>query len=541
MKKYRKYIFEFSNNIAKYLSNLSLRTSAFCTFFMLCTSLLICGCATFQQDIDTTKEADGQVTVYLKAPSLTSTDITFILTKINAITEDNISREMIDTTVTFNSHDISGKQIRLCEKMIPEGRFKKLRFTVKEAFLKRDKQKAHLAIPSENIDVDINFEIQKNQNTSLFITWNPDLSIKDGYLFNPFFTIEKQIPELSSMLIYVTNEYSDNVSVINRQSGAVVATVKVGKNPRGIAASQSKERPRIYVANSESNSVSVIDPTTHKVEIEIPVRFGKEPEGIAIAKISHDREIIFVTNYRSRNISLIDASTYQEIDKIEVGDGPIAITVDPPVESLTGTRYLNFDSINLIHKYREKYFNVYVANRNSKNVSVIKMDLNTGRPYEIIDINVQWNPISLTVDYQKAKVYVANYTYDNLTIIDILQLIKGNKTSAVYDLTDVGTFLVGIIADPEFDRLYLLREYPGEILVIRPFSETFSASSALSPIINTISVGKTPRSLILDPEGRTIYVVNRDSDTVSVINKTTMREERVIPVGKKPYGITMFP
>lgn len=527
--------------MAKCLSKLSLRTSAFCTFFMLCTSLLICGCATLQQDIDVTKEADGQVTVYLKTPSRTSTNITFIITKIKAITEDNISREMIDTTVTFNSHDISGKQIRLCEKMIPEGRFKKLSFTVKEAFLKRDKQKAHLALPSENIDVDINFEIQKNQNTSLFITWNPDLSIKDGYLFNPFFTIEKQIPELSSMLIYVTNEHSDNVSVINRQSGDVVATVKVGKNPRGIASSQSKERPRIYVANSGSNSVSVIDPTTHKVEIEIPVRFGREPEGIAVAKILHDREIVFVANYRSQNISLIDASTYQEIDKIEVGDGPIAIAVDPPVTSLSGSRYLNFNSINLMHKYREKYFNVYVANRNSKNVSVIKMDLNTGRPYEIIDINVQWNPISLAVDYQKAKVYVANNAYDNLTIIDILQLIKGNKTSTVYDLTGVGTSLVGIIADPEFDRLYLLREYPGEILVIRPYSETFGVGIALSPVINTIAVGISPRTFIMDPEGRNIYVVNRGSDNVSVINKTTMKEERIIPVGKKPYGVTMFP
>lgn len=60
-------------------------------------------------------------------------------------------------------------------------------------------------------------------------------------------------------------------------------------------------------------------------------------------------------------------------------------------------------------------------------------------------------------------------------------------------------------------------------------------------MLGTILVGSSPRSLILDPEGRKIYVVNRGSDSVSVIDKTTRREEQVIPVGKKPYGIAMFP
>ncbi len=300
----------------------------FTIYYLVFTALV--GCATVKQDIETSKENYGQLTVFLKGTFKTSNDLTFVITNINTITEDNISEEITNTPLSVNSLEISGKQIRLCEKMLRENKYTKFQLLIKEAFLKRDKQRAHLALPPEGIYIDINFEIQKNQNTSLFITWNPDLSITDGYLFSPFFTVEKQIPELSSMLIYVTNEYSDNVSVINRQSNAVVATIKVGKNPRGIVASQSKERPRIYVANSGSNSISVIDPTTHKVEIEIPIRFGREPEGIATAKISQDKEIIFVTNYRSQNVSIIDASTYQEVDNIEVGDGPIAIAVDPP-------------------------------------------------------------------------------------------------------------------------------------------------------------------------------------------------------------------
>jgi YVTN family beta-propeller protein len=79
-------------------------------------------------------------------------------------------------------------------------------------------------------------------------------------------------------------------------------------------------------------------------------------------------------------------------------------------------------------------------------------------------------------------------------------------------------------------------------MIIRPLLEEQGLQRiALTPIMGTIPVGSTPRSLILDPEARKLYVVNRGSNNVSVIDKTTRREEKVIPVGRKPYGITMFP
>ena len=296
------------------------------------------------------------------------------------------------------------------------------------------------------------------------------------------------------------------------------------------------------MANSGSNSISVIDPTTNRVEIEIPIRFGKEPEGIAVARVTPDKEFIFVTNYGSNNVSIIDASTYQEFDRVNVGDGPIAIAADPLVDTLSGSRFLGFSDIDLIRNYRRNFCNVYVANKNSRDVSVLTIEAKSGRPAEVITLNVQWSPIALTVDYPRGKVYVANYAYDNLSLIDIIQVIGGNKSGAVSEMSNVGASLTGVISDPDFDRLYLLQESSGEILMVRPFSEASGAlKTSLSPVIGTISVGSQPRSFLIDPEGRKIYVVNRGSDSVSVVDKTTKREEKVIPVGRKPYGIAMFP
>jgi YVTN family beta-propeller protein len=511
----------------------------FATCFLI---IFVIGCASVQEYIESPGTSQGQITVFLKGPDKTSLDITFDLVAVNIMAEDGTYREIMNTPMNINSISIAGSQILLSERTMPIGRYKKLQLIVKQALIKRKDKTANLALPSEGIYIDIDITVQRNQNTSLFLTWNPDASIVEGYLFKPVFTVKGQVPELSALLIYVTNEDSNNVSVINRQSGDTVATIMVGKKPRGIAASLGREHPRVYVANSGSNSISVIDPTTNKVEIEIPLRFGIEPEGITVARISPEKELIFVTNYGSNNVSVFDVSTYQEIDKINVGDGPIAVATDPSVESLSRAKFLSFDDINSLRNYREKFFNVYIVNKNSKNISVIRMDIERSVPDEVFNLSVEWSPIALAVDYQRGKVYVANYNFDNLSVIDVLQIIKGNKTGAVSAITNVGTSVIGVLPDPDLDRIYLLKDAPGQIVIIRPFSEAFgSLKTTVAPILGTIMVGNSPRSLILDPEARKIYVVNRGSDTVSEIDKTTRREERIIPVGRRPYGIAIFP
>jgi len=79
------------------------------------------------------------------------------------------------------------------------------------------------------------------------------------------------------------------------------------------------------------------------------------------------------------------------------------------------------------------------------------------------------------------------------------------------------------------------------VVIVRPFTDGLdSFRNVTPPVMGTIAVGSSPRSLALDPEARKLYVVNRGSDSISVIDKTTKKEEQDIPVGKRPYGITFF-
>src|SRR2546427_3701742 len=56
--------------------------------------------------------------------------------------------------------------------------------------------------------------------------------------------------------VFVTNEKSDDVTVIDATTRKVVTTIPVGKRPRGVAV--SPDGRRVYVTNSNSDSLSVI-------------------------------------------------------------------------------------------------------------------------------------------------------------------------------------------------------------------------------------------------------------------------------------------
>jgi YVTN family beta-propeller protein len=531
--------------IHKNFKRLILNTSLYSLsskLFALCLMLVFAGCASLEegQTTDNYGPNDGQITIYINGPKTASLDIAFDLSAVQIVSDGGMSKEVMSKPLTINSLALMNRQMLLGETALPEGRYEKLKLTVNRAFIKR-KEAADLSVPPEGIDIPISITVTRNQNTTLFLRWDSDASIAEGYQFKPVFVVRGQRPELSTLLVYVTNEDSNNVSVINRQTDEVVATVMVGKKPRGVATGLRRQHVRVYVANSKSNSVSVIDPTTNTVETEIPMRFGQEPEGIAVATVSPEREFIVVTNYGSNNVSVIDGLTYQEIQKINVGNGPVAVAVDPPVETLARAQFLSFEDAETLRNYRQSFLNAYVANRNSKEVTVLKMDVWSGRIVDVVNLIVDWNPIALDVDFQRGKVYVANYGFDNLSIISIPELIEGHRSGAVSAISGVGHSNTGVVADPSLDRIYLLKEIPGEVLIIRPMAEKQTPIKTFTPIVGTIPVGSAPRSLMLDPEARKLYVVNRGSQNVSVIDKTTTREEKVIPVGKKPYGIAMIP
>ena len=98
------------------------------------------------------------------------------------------------------------------------------------------------------------------------------------------------------------------------------AQIDVGDGPNYIYGAHSKLSDVIYVANSDSNTVSVIDTTTNIVTENILV--GRAPSHIYGDLL--DPGVIYVANLDSDTISVVDTYTYSVID-IPVGTGPFDI------------------------------------------------------------------------------------------------------------------------------------------------------------------------------------------------------------------------
>ncbi len=77
--------------------------------------------------------------------------------------------------------------------------------------------------------------------------------------------------------VWVANTQDDTVSRIDPRSAAVTQTIPVGAGPTGIAAAGGA----VWVANSLGGTVSRIDPEANRVEATVEV--GEAPQGVTVA------------------------------------------------------------------------------------------------------------------------------------------------------------------------------------------------------------------------------------------------------------------
>ncbi len=364
---------------------------------------------------------------------------------------------------------------------------------VSEASLKRDNEKHSLALPQAvdnqmihgELLVDIDFNVFYRESLCLFVDWGINRSIVYKYLFQPRLVAKPQGLEIKNILAYVTNGGSNCVTVIDKQEDSVVGTIAVGEAPRGIIA--SSDGTRIYVANSRSNTITVIDTSVNRVSTTID-NSGYTPEELAL---SWDDNTLFVTNPRSNNVSVIDVVSNMVVARINVGQKPIDIVADIERRKL------------------------YVSNYYSLSISVIDM---VTRMVENT-INLSSNPkyLALCDDC----LYIGNESVNDVYVLNI--------PSYSIDTVNIGSRLERLVCG------LTNRVYAGNI----GFDEISFLHTSLDIITKNIAVGRSPAGMDVDAIRRKLYVTNKSSGDVSVIDIKTERVIKTIQVGKKPHDIIL--
>jgi YVTN family beta-propeller protein len=323
--------------------------------------------------------------------------------------------------------------------------------------------------------------------------------------------------------VYVANEYSNTVSVLDTETDKVKSTIKVGVFPYGIDINPLNNR--VYVTNRGSNTVSVIDGSINSKLDDITV--GKSPVDIAV---NPSANWIYVTNLDDGTVSVIDGITNRVIDTISVGKTPYGIAVNP-----------------LFNK-------IYVADIIKNTVSVID-----GKTNKIsANISVGKRPTGLEIDLTNGsnKLYVANHDSDSVSVIDII------TNSVIDNISSVGDSPVGMAINPITNKLYISNIGSNTVSVIdtkainsRYVSEKTRTDEMPIPIATTTAEVKNDEGIILkeisvnptvkktysgenslvnmptdvgfplfashitiNPYENKIYITNTGSNTISIIN-----------------------
>jgi YVTN family beta-propeller protein len=182
--------------------------------------------------------------------------------------------------------------------------------------------------------------------------------------------------------VYVANSGSGTVSVIDGFNDTVVATIPVTNDPTGVAVDPSLG---LAYVTASPHKVAVINITSNKVVRNIGL--GDEPFGIAVNPSTH---YMYAPLFFSKSLAVLNGSA--EVASVALNgstDSPNGVSVNP----LTNT--------------------VYVTNRDSDTVSVIDGATNK----LVSDVVVGSYPEGVAVNPVTGLAYVANTMSGTLSVV----------------------------------------------------------------------------------------------------------------------------
>ena len=288
--------------------------------------------------------------------------------------------------------------------------------------------------------------------------------------------------------IFVTNEKSNNISVIDAETLNVEHTIDVGDRPRGIGL--SPDSSELYVAISEENKIVVLDPNSLKILRDFEA--GSDPETFGV----HPNGNIYISNEDDAKASVFDPKTGKQLAEIKVGLEPEGVAVSPDGKRVIVTS----ESTNMLHviKAPENVIesNILIGSRPRAAVFTKSGDI----AYATAEISGE----VVKVDMNKAKIL---------------------KTAS---LGDAKAKPKDVILAKDEKTIYVAGGRANKIIVMD--ADTLE-------IIKGIPVGKRVWGLAMSGDGQRVFTTNGVSGTVSVIDTGKNEVIKTIEVGKFPWGV----
>ena len=384
--------------------------------------------------------------------------------------------------------------------------------------------------------------------------------------------------------LFVANQDSDDVTIFDTATNALVKTVPVGTSPCALV--YDTEDGDIYVANFGSENLTIIDGSSDSVGTPPAVVVGYHPDALAYSPAFDE---LFVANLSSDpsanpgNVSVVNASTDSVARNVTVGDDPVALAWDASEQEL------------------------FVADRADDSVTVLSGNNSTVEA----TVPVGASPTAIAVDPAEDAVFVGNAGSANLTVLDDQNNLSMGSvavlapsglaydlgTGTIYDVsasatsveaingttdltgavTHVGSRPFGIAYDPSADSLYIGDSSSSELDTVSPAllniggslnltfeptglayddgtgavyvgssgppgpSEDAVVNTSHDEIVGNATTGDYPIASVYDPSKSEIFTANYLDGSVSVVDDSTQHAGTNPSVGLNPSGLAFDP
>jgi len=303
--------------------------------------------------------------------------------------------------------------------------------------------------------------------------------------------------------IWVTNQRTNKVQVINGKSLKVVAEIETGVKPHNIT--MNHNGTRAYVANLKSGNFVVIDTASRKIVKTVPA--GKTTHHVSV---SPDDRRLFVTIRGENAVTVYDARSIERLKMIPVGKGPAMAMFTPD-----GKR-------------------AYETNGRDRSVSII--DTSSLEVIGTITGVGGWTTAS--VMSPDGKLIVTGTEGDKYSVID-------TATDRLVAEEPSGKDPHGVVLEPDGKHALITNLLSNDVSRV---------DVASGKIMDTISeVGDKPSNIAVSPDGKRAFVTligervasdpegrlsGKDAG-VSVIDLASKKVIAVIPLGGDPYDLAV--
>lgn len=295
-------------------------------------------------------------------------------------------------------------------------------------------------------------------------------------------------------LVYVPNSKSNSVSIIDPKTFKVLRSFKVGKEPQHVV--PSWDLKKLWVAQDLQDQLTLIDPATGKhgetIHVDDPYNLYYTPDG----------KYAIVCAEREKRLDFRDAQTMKVVHRVPVpcdGVNHIDFSIDG--------RYLLATC-----EFSGELLKVDVANQ--KVIGTLKLKP-AGMPQDV----------KLSPDGK--LFYVANMEANGVHVID-----GDNFKSISFIPTGKGAHGLYVSRDSQY--LYVSNRGEGSVTLINFKTRAIAAKWK-------IPGGGSPDMGGVSADGKQLWLSGRYDSVVYVLDTSDGHLLAKIPVGKGPHGLCIYP